>query len=71
MSASVDDLLKIVDVDSADAEDRQIDFGVNLFDVGNADGLVVRFGWSGKNRSESDVIGAFASSSSCLLEAVR
>ena len=49
--AGVDDLLEIVDVDSADAENRNANIEMHLFDVAETDWLVIGFGWRSEDRS--------------------
>ena len=68
--AGIDDLLQIIDVDSADAEDRQIHFRVNSLDIGKADRRVVGFGRCGEDWAEADVICAFALRGNSLFEAM-
>ena len=43
---------------------------MHLADIGQTDRRIVWFGWSGKDRAEADVIGAFALSSTRLLKTV-
>src|SRR6266550_1867151 len=67
----VDHLLKIVDVNSADTKDRDIDVEMNLPDVAQPDWLVIWFCWRGEDRTKSDVIGAFAQRRVRLGQTVR
>src|SRR6266700_2407685 len=70
LGASINNALKIVDVDSADAEDRETDFRMNSLDIGKPNGRVVGFCGRGKDWPEPDVIGAFALRRYRLLKAV-
>src|SRR5882757_2811379 len=56
----IDHLLKIVDVDSAYAEDRGAHILMNSPDIAQSDWFVIRFGWRGEDRTKSDVISALA-----------
>src|ERR1700730_19148535 len=64
-------MTEIVDLDSADAKNRDSDFVMNSFDTRQSDRLVIRFRWSRENRTEPNVIRAFAIRCQRLLEAVR
>src|SRR5438105_14846368 len=65
------DLLEVLDLYSADAKDRQRDSGMHAVDLLQTDWLIIGFGGRCKNRTESDVIGAFAWCCERLLRAVR
>jgi hypothetical protein len=58
--SGVDDALEIVDINSADAENRQANIDMCLLDLAQTNRLVIGFGWGGENRAEADVIGAVA-----------
>src|ERR1700704_1685993 len=66
----IDNLLQIVDVDSADAENWQTHFRVNTLDIGKTDWPVVGLRRRGEDRAEADVICAFALRGDGLFEAV-
>src|SRR5216117_4026999 len=68
--ASVDDTLQVVDVESADAEDRETDFCMNSLNIGKPNRRVVGFCGRSEDWPEPDVIGPFALSRHRLLKAV-
>jgi len=68
--AGRDDPLEVVDLYSADAEDWQPDSDMHAVDLVQTDWLIIGFGGRCKNRTEPDVIGAFALRRECLLKAV-
>src|SRR5229473_282023 len=69
--AGGDHLLKIIDLDTADAENRQTDFYMDLLNIRKTDGHVVRFCGRRENRTEADIVGAFALRCARLAKAVR
>src|SRR5437870_1289199 len=69
--AGGDDFFEIVDLDSADAKDRQRDSDMHAVDLVQTDWFIIGFGGRCKNRAEPDVIGAFALCCERLLKAVR
>src|SRR4029450_6902398 len=70
MRASADHLLEIVDLNSTNAEDREIYVEMRLFDIFGSDRLIIGFRRRREDRAEADVIGAFTLRFSGLLEAV-
>src|SRR6266508_74665 len=60
LRSGIDHLLQIIDVDSADTENRDAHIEMNLPDVAQSDWCVIRFRWCSEDRTESDVISAFA-----------
>src|SRR5207237_9232815 len=71
LCAGVDHALQIVDVNSADAEDRHTYFCVDPPDACKTDRHVIRFCRSREDRAESDIICAFALRGLRLLDAMR
>ena len=67
----INHLLKIIDVDSPDAENRDANIEMDVPDVAQPDWLVIRFCWRGEDRTESDVIRAFVPRCVRLGETVR
>src|SRR5205823_5169454 len=71
LRSGFDHPLKIVDVDSANTEDRYAHIEVGVSDAVQADRLVIRFCWRGEDRTKSDVISALSLRRVCLGQAVR
>src|SRR6266542_2106137 len=69
--AGGDHLLEVIYLDSTDAENRQPDFCMNLFNVRKTDRHVLRFCRRRENRTESNVVRAFALRCQRLLKAMR
>src|SRR5439155_10798258 len=67
----VDYTLQIVEVDSADAENRQTYLRVNPPDMRKPDRRIVRFCGRGEDRAKGDIVCAFTLRCERLLEAVR
>src|SRR5438132_6865495 len=63
-------LAEIFDLYSADAKNRDRDFVMDPLDTPLSDRLVIRLRWSGENRTEPDVIRAFAFRRNRLLQTV-
>ena len=68
--SGVNDPLDVFAFDAADAEDGKRDVFAHPADVVEADGDVIRLGWSGKQGAEPDVIGAFRGRADGLIPAV-
>ena len=66
-----DDLFEIVDLDSADAKDRERYIDMHAFDVAQTYRFVIGLSRRCKDRTEPDVIRAFAPRGDGLLETVR
>ena len=60
-------MTEVIDLDSANAKNRDGDFVMNPFDTRQSDWLVIWFSWSRENWTESDVIRTFAFRRDCLL----
>ena len=60
LRSGIDYLLKIVDVDSADTENRDPHIAMNSPDVAQPDWWIIRFRWRGEDGAKPDVISAFA-----------
>ncbi len=71
MRARGNELPEIVDLNSADAKNRDGDFVMNAFDTRQSDRLVIRLRWSRENRAKPNVIRAFAFRRNRLLQTVR
>src|SRR2546430_2003817 len=64
-------LIEIVDLDSADAKNRDADFVMDPLNPRQSNRLVIWFCWSREDWTEADVIGAFSLRSDRLLQTVR
>src|SRR5207247_2095189 len=69
--AGGDHLLEIIDLDSTNAEDREIYIEMRLLDVFESDRLIIGFGRRCENRTEADIISALALCCARLAKAVR
>src|SRR6266542_4105210 len=69
--AGGDHLLEVIDLDSADAKDRESYIEMRLFDIFESDRSITGFGRRSENRTESNIVRAFALRCASLAKAVR
>src|SRR6266480_3115946 len=67
----VDNCLQIIDVDSANAENRDVHIEMGLFDFAQTNWFVIRFRRRVEDWAKADVISAFGSRRARLRQAVR